>query len=181
MLLLAVVLVVAAVTDVISGKVYNWLTYPAMVAGIIWSVILNWTGGGAQAALPGLGESLIAMIAGIVGFAIIFAAGGMGGGDVKLMGAVGAITASMQCVLATAFYAFIIAAIIAIIVMFKRKLVKQTITRLFNALLFFSARIKTELPTDSPRIPFALAICIGGLLAFAEIKLGLNTPWRPAW
>jgi hypothetical protein len=44
-----------------------------------------------------------------------------------------------------------------------------------------SARVRSEMPQDSPRVPFALALLIGGVLAAAEVLLDLRTPWRPDW
>ena len=175
--LLGGVLAVAAVTDLRTGKVPNAWTYPAIVIGLVWAIVAGAIQGGGAGAAAGFGNSLIAFAAGFIPFAIIFAAGGFGGGDVKLMGAVGAISASWECVLATALYALVIGALLAIAVMIRRRLVRRTMARLFSAALMTAARVKPHLPEDSPRIPFALAIAIGGIVAGAETLLGLRTPW----
>ncbi len=73
---------VAAVIDSRTRKVPNWLTVPAFAAGLLFHLI---TGG-----LAGLGNSLAGFA---IGFGILFVLwliGGGGGGDVKLMGALGA-------------------------------------------------------------------------------------------
>lgn len=175
--LLTLTMAAAAVTDCRTGRVYNTLTYPAILSGfILWSA-----SGYLHAGLPGLRDellrSLLGFTAGFVPFAVIFAAGGLGGGDVKLMGAVGAISASPSCVLGTALYALIVAAVFALFIMVRRGIVKQTLGRIFGALLAMPARVKTALPTDSPRVPFALAVCIGGLIAGTEHLIGLRMPW----
>lgn len=72
----------AAVIDVRSKRLPNWLTVSAGVMALIFHTV---TGG-----LSGLGGSLLGFA---VGFSILFVLwliGGGGGGDVKLMGAVGA-------------------------------------------------------------------------------------------
>jgi hypothetical protein len=97
------------------------------------------------------------------------------------MGAVGAIGGGWRIVLATTFYGFIVAAIIALVVMVKKGLVRRTFARLFGVALLASAKVRAELPDDSPRIPVALGVCIGGLYAGAELLLGLTTPISPAW
>ncbi|MCE9592520.1 MAG: A24 family peptidase [Planctomycetes bacterium] len=178
--LLAVVLVTAAVTDCRTGKVYNALTYPAILAGLIfWSCT-----GYMQSGFAGLGtqflHSLLALAAGYIPFALIFAAGGLGGGDVKLMSAVGAITAKPVCVLGTAFYALILAALFAIVLMIRKKIVRRTLSRLLGAALVLPVGVKPNLPNDSPRVPFAVAVCVGGLLAGTEHLLGVRLPWGGA-
>ncbi len=81
--LLAGVVTVAGVTDWRCGKVYNWLTYPAMAGGLLY-----WAIAGALGAPVGITEAFIALFAALVPFAILYFGGGLGGGDVKLMGAV---------------------------------------------------------------------------------------------
>jgi prepilin peptidase CpaA len=176
---LCIVLAIAAVTDVRRGKVYNWLTYPAMGLGLVYwgvvgSAIDGWGGGGAA-----LGQSATGLAAGLIPFALIRYAGGLGGGDVKLMGAVGAISASWACVLSTAVYALVLAAVMAVAVMIARGLVRRTLGRILGAALQWGARMTAEFPADSPRIAFGLAIAVGGIVAASEQLLGLNTPW--AW
>ncbi len=180
MVLLSLFLVAAAVCDVRTGRVFNWLTYPAIGVGLAWATI-----GGAigenTTALEALGHSGLALGAGLIGFALVFAAGGLGGGDVKVMAAVGALSASWQCVLATAFYGFVAGALIAVFVMIRRRLVGRTFSRLFGAALMYGAKAKVELPEDTANIPFALALCMGGILAGAETLLNVPMPWSPAW
>lgn len=175
--LLGVVLIVAAVSDLRHGIVPNRLTVPAMLLGLL----LHGTEGLIQQGLTGMGHELIqafaALLAGLIPMALLFLAGGLGGGDVKLVGAVGAITSSWQCVLAAAFYGFVLAAVIAVVLMVRHRIVKRTLHRLLGAALSAYGKSKAELPTDSPSVPFALALCLGGVLAGAEHLLGLTLPW----
>jgi len=177
--LLAFVLIVATVTDLRSGKVYNWLTYPSMAVGLALAGIFGALG--EPGLLGGLAASALAMLVGLIGLGIIAGAGGIGWGDVKLLGAVGALGASWQIVLSTLVYALLVALAIALAMMIRHRLVRRTFSRLLGALLMRSAKVKAELPEDSPRIPFALALLIGGLLAAAEVLLDVQTPWRPDW
>lgn len=177
MALLTGVLLIAAIMDWRTGRVVNRLTYPAMLLGIGWAVLGGWIDLGAAGAAGGLQAALLGLGAGLLPFYVIFTAGGLGGGDAKLMGAVGAISADWRCVLAAAVYAFFIAFVMAVVVMIRRGLVKRTAARLFGAALMTSAKVRPDLSHDSPRIPFAVAICLGGILAGAEVLLGVNTPW----
>ena len=65
----------AAVTDATRGKVYNWLTYPAAVAGLFLSVV---------AAPPSPRESVVGLGLGLLLFGVLRRIGKMGAGDVKL-------------------------------------------------------------------------------------------------
>jgi prepilin peptidase CpaA len=85
--LLLLLTATAAVTDVLYHKIYNWTTYP----GIITALAVNYFTNGWDDGDPGLADSLkgFALCGGLllVTFALNFS---VGGGDVKLMGMVGA-------------------------------------------------------------------------------------------
>ena len=77
---LSAVLAVAAITDLRSRRIPNWLTLPAIPVGVTAQAIF---GDGIWAGLAGFGAALAA-------FFVLFAVGAMGAGDVKLFAAVGA-------------------------------------------------------------------------------------------
>ncbi len=84
---------VAAVWDLRTKRLPNWITVPAFVAGVIFHVVL-----GAVTQTPwlsGAGHGLLSALAGFAtGFLplmVLWLTGGGGAGDVKLMGAVGAV------------------------------------------------------------------------------------------
>jgi len=83
MVLLAVVLGTAVVTDLRSSRIPNWLTYPAMVVGVCAHMWMN--------GMAGMVYSLVGLGAGLGLFLILHLSGNIGAGDVKLMAAVGAI------------------------------------------------------------------------------------------
>jgi len=173
--LLAGTLGVAAVTDWRTGRIFNWLTYPAMLLGLAY-----WTGAGLAGAERGLIDAMIGLAAGILPFAVLITLGGLHGGDMKLMGAVGAVSAMWQVVLATAVYGLLIAGVFAIVIMIRKGLVKQTLGRIFGAAMMKAAKVNADLDErPGATVPFAAAAALGGLLAGAEQMLGLATPW--AW
>jgi len=166
------VLVTAAITDWKTGKIYNWLTIPAMGVGLLF-----WTVAGTEGPLNGLGQSALSLMIGFAPFAVIVVLGGMGGGDAKLLGAVGALCGDWRCVLSTAFYGFSLAAGFALCIMVKRRIVGQTLSRLLTTVMFLSARARPEMPSDSPRIPMGIAFGVGGILAGLEYLDVLSLPW----
>ena len=71
-----------AVTDVLRGRIYNWLTVPAALAGFAASAwVAGWSG---------VTGSLSALALGLLLYGWIFWLGAMGAGDVKFLMALGA-------------------------------------------------------------------------------------------
>ncbi|HEY2411042.1 MAG TPA: A24 family peptidase [Pirellulaceae bacterium] len=94
-----VVLIVAAVIDGFELKVPNWVTFPFIVSGWIYSTLaFGW---------EGLGWSLLGMVVGLALLLPLYAIGGMGAGDVKLLAGVGAWIYGMHTA-----YAFSVSAIV---------------------------------------------------------------------
>jgi len=96
--LLLGLLLIASVTDIRRHRVYNWTTYPGMVAALGWNVVgaALWEAGLVpRDALESLGwigpwESLLGLLT--CGFVLLvcFVFLEVGGGDVKLMAMLGA-------------------------------------------------------------------------------------------
>jgi prepilin peptidase CpaA len=170
--LLTVVLITAAITDALRGKVYNWLTLPAILTGLIF-----WTLAGLLGAERGISTSLLGLAAGLIPFGFLALRGWLGGGDAKLMTAVGAISASWECVLSTAFYGMLVAMVMAIVIMIHHGIIKQTFQRICGAVLSTAVRVKPDLENEKHTVPFGVAVAVGGLIAAAEQLLGLITPW----
>jgi prepilin peptidase CpaA len=68
---------VAAITDLVRGRIYNWLTVPAFLAGIAYSAHLSGWNGALQAVLGAA--------TGLLLYGWMFAIRMIGGGDVKLL------------------------------------------------------------------------------------------------
>jgi prepilin peptidase CpaA len=72
----------AAVTDLWKFKVHNYLTLPLLFSGMAYHA--------AASGMPGLGASVLGAAFGFFVLFTFYLLGGFGGGDVKLMAAVGA-------------------------------------------------------------------------------------------
>lgn len=81
--ILMVVIAIAAIIDYRYKKVPNIVTLPAMAAGLAMAFMAN--------GFTGLSVSTAGLFVGMALLYLPYAAGGMGGGDVKLLGAIGAI------------------------------------------------------------------------------------------
>ena len=80
--LVSIVLVIAAVIDGIALKVPNWITFPMILCGWAYSF--------AMGGFAGLGFSLLGTAVGLALLYVLYAVGGMGAGDVKLLAGIGA-------------------------------------------------------------------------------------------
>ncbi len=100
--IVTVTLVVAAVIDGLKLKVPNWITFPMIVSGWIYSATLS-----PYAGIEGLTYSLIGTAVGLALLLPAYAIGGMGAGDVKLLAGVGAWVWGT-----VTFYAFAVSAIV---------------------------------------------------------------------
>ncbi len=72
----------AAGSDLRTGRIPNALTYLAIAAGLVWGL---WPG-----AHPSVGARVVGLLVAFVPAFALFLVRSIGGGDVKLVGAVGA-------------------------------------------------------------------------------------------
>lgn len=93
--LLVIVLLAATWTDLRTRRIYDGITLPALAMALLLAVArggLLPEGTAAGVLAPGLQSALIGAAVGYVSFAVLVVLGWMGGGDAKLMAAVGAFT-----------------------------------------------------------------------------------------
>jgi prepilin peptidase CpaA len=114
LLLIAAVAVagVAAVFDWRTGEIPNWLTFGAIVLGLLGNALLGFRAGGASEGALGAGSSLLGMLVCGATPVLLYRVGGIGGGDVKLLIAIGALLrtsigleAELYAFVATTLYA----------------------------------------------------------------------------
>lgn len=96
---LITVLLTALYTDLRSMRIPNLLTFSSMGIAVAYH---GWAAG-----LSGLAFSLAGLLTGMGILMLPYVLGGMGGGDVKLMGSVGAVLGSGQTIRAFAYIAII--------------------------------------------------------------------------
>ena len=148
----------ASAEDLWRREISNVLTASAFAVGIA----LN----GYLAGWSGVGDALLGGLIGFGVFFIFFVLGGMGGGDVKLMAAFGAIIGKDQIVTAAVMTA-IVGALMALVFLIYRK-----VRRAFSNA---DAANADGQPDRKAFIPYAPAISLGVLLSFlSEEKLWTN-------
>jgi prepilin peptidase CpaA len=147
-------------TDVCSRRIPNWLTYSGLVTAMIFrSLFLGWAG--VRSGFLG------AVVAGAF-FYIFFLLGGMGGGDVKLIAAVGA-WAGQRHILVILITAAIAGGVLALAYMAVRQHTTRALRNIMKLMrhhftLGLSAHPEINVNEQrSIRVPFGLAIAIGTL------------------
>ena len=182
------VVVYASVTDVRTKLIPNALTFPAMLGGLVFWTIAGLAAGrglglpGVPGAMEGtLSASFLGLMAGLVPFVLLVFVGGLGMGDAKLMGAVGALSGQWEVVLGTTIYALLVAAAMGLVTMVRTGRVRLTAYRMLGIALSGGKTVKPDELPDSPTVPFAVAIAVGAAVAGAELMVGLWPPNPLIW
>lgn len=169
--LVSIVLIVAAVIDGIKLKVPNWITFPMIISGWLYSMVAYGMAGDGW--YVGLGWSLAGTAVGLILLLPAYAVGGMGAGDVKLLAGVGAW---VHCL--TTFNAFcvsvVVGAIMAVVMVVARGGIKKHTTQFWMILNEFTtirnpetlAEIAAERKPRMLLLPYGIPICIGTIAYF---------------
>lgn len=163
-IIVAAVLIICVYTDLRNRRIYNVVVIPAALTGIIVHLLFS--------GLEGCLFSLKGLAAGMGLLFIPFAMGGFGAGDVKLMGAIGALKGPVFVV--KAFLATgLIGGILAVLVLIKRKKLLSTLKRIGQSFYIFVGsvfKVNTLQSLDKAEfhesLPYGLAIGIGTFIAY---------------
>lgn len=152
-----VVALVAALWDARTGHIPNWLTLGTLALAPVVQALV-----GASPTL--LGWSLLGAV--LCAFLpwLLFRAGGMGGGDVKLFGAVGSLLMPMASLHAVT-YAFVAGAAWAVVLLARQR---RLLPAFGNAARLFTVRLgaRTEsTPSTLTELRFGPAIFVGTFAA----------------
>lgn len=158
------VVAIAAATDVWKGLIYNWLTLPAMIVGL---ALAAWHQG-----WTGLGLSILGILIGGGVLFIPFFLGGMGGGDVKLMAAIGAVMGPWF-VSKTLVASILAGGVMCFTLIIIRGSLKATIVwyvkslnAIFKTLLYRGVVLNFPESPKAGTAPFGVSICIGVVVAY---------------
>lgn len=149
-------LLIASVTDLLWGKIFNATTFPFLLAGLVCRFF--WLGA------PSLREGALAVFFAFALFFPLWLLKVLAAGDVKLLMAAAAWT-DARTVIEVGLISILMGALVGLVVLVRRK-------KKFNELLKVGAE-------GGHRMPFAPAfLCAYALVQVARMK-GWNLPWVP--
>lgn len=152
--------VAAGWTDWRSRRIPNWLTVPTLFLGIgVNTLALGWAGAKQSLLGAGLGLGLL------LPFVLVRS---LGGGDWKLVGALGAFLGPPRLI-AVLLVAALVAGAIAVVLIVWKKRIGQTLRNLLHILasLFTLHLPGPELSLDNPeslKVPFGVAVAVAVVL-----------------
>jgi prepilin peptidase CpaA len=152
---------VACVFDVRTRRIPNWLTLSGAVAGLLYHL--------ATSGLGGLQTAAAGWVLGLLLLLPYFALGGMGGGDVKLMAALGAWLGPWETFW-LAMYAGICGGVLGLIVAFTHGYVTRAVANVKHMLGYWATVGLQPVPgmtletSSSPRLAFAIPILAGTMV-----------------
>ena len=153
-----VVGLIACVTDIRHRRIPNVLTFGAAAAALIFHAAVS--------GLPGLLGAALGWTVGVVLFLPFFLLRGMGGGDVKLLAALGAWLGPGDAFY-LAIYASIAGGVLALVVSVARGYLITAFRNIWNLLTYWSVagpRPMDALTLDkgkAPRLAFAVPMLVG--------------------
>jgi len=164
-------LLTASITDLYFNRIPNLLTYPAMLFGLAYHLMLN--------GIDGLTFSTQGLGLGIALLILPYLLGGMGAGDAKLMGAVGSFIGAKAT-----FEAFILIALSGGVYALALILIRRDVFRGFfsEKLMVLSSMvmlrqyvpIQAESSGQKPRLKYGLAIAFGTITYLLLKSVGIK-------
>ena len=157
-----VIAVTACVFDMRTRRIPNALNFGAALAGLL----VHWLTGGSEGAMVAAGGWVV----GLFLFLPFFALRGMGGGDVKLLAALGAWLGPQQ-VLWLAIYTGIAGGVMGVWAAAASGYLKTALRNVFGALIYWGTVGLKPVPGltlesgKAPRLAYALPILAGTLVA----------------
>ena len=167
-----IVLILAAVIDGFELKVPNWVTFPLVISGWVYSIAFAHTMG--MTWYEGLGWSMFGTVVGLALLMPAYAIGGMGAGDVKLLAGVGAWMHGE-----VTFYAFCITAIVCAVLAVLMVLARKGWNKHYAQFWMIAGEIMTirkpeelsviaaERKSSMLLLPYGIPIAIGTIMYFA--------------
>ena len=159
--LLLAMLGIAAITDLRSHRIPNWLVSAGLLAALLVQILGHGFGAGSWAWLTGAA-------AGLAPFLVLYLIGALGAGDAKLMASIGGFV-GVQAALHIVVASFLLGGVMAVTIMLTRQRARQTLAGLSARLLWLpfgwraTATGNDKMETTA-RLPYAVAMAAGVLL-----------------
>lgn len=158
-----------AICDYRSRRIPNWLTTPSTLLGLVLHAFLGGWRGMSTAMLAGLAAGMA--------FLLFYLAGGMGGGDVKLMTAVGTC-AGLSHVAGILITTALVGGLFAVVLALVAGRLRQTLSNVVLLLLHHGSAGLQPHPdlnlenSRALRLPYGISIGAGTAITLFGVLLG---------
>lgn len=155
------VVLICAVSDLLYGKIYNVVTYPAALLGLVLALV---AGGPSELLLHLAGFAI-----GFVPFFLVFLVRGIAGGDVKVMGAVGAIMGYPLAV-SGLFHIILVGGVFAVSLMLWKGVLWRSVRNAAWVVLSWMLPMETRKleASNSEKFGFGMPVAVGAIWATLE-------------
>lgn len=148
-------LIIASITDISRGKVYNWLTLPFFLTGIIYQIYLS--------GIPSFQNLLLSFATASLIFFPLYLAKIVAAGDVKLVMAA-STWLSFEFLWKLSALSIVVGALVGFLI----AILKNGVLKSFSNLI---DHLKVGVQRKSTRVPFAPAfLCAFSILKIAEAR-----------
>lgn len=172
---LLILLAISSYLDVTRKVIPNYITIPSVLYGFITGIAFH--------GIEGFEYSVIGFLVGLSIFLVPFLLGGMGGGDVKLMAAIGALK-GWEFVIYSTIFTGVVGGVIVIIILLRERSLKDTFKRviaiILKPILFLLLSYtnnetltsisnwvnETKMNWHKKYIPYGVAISIGSFITY---------------
>lgn len=180
---LIILVLTSAIFDAKERRIPNKITFTGIIIGLLINLIIfGWSG---------LFNSFIGLLAGMAIFFVPFVMGGIGAGDVKLMGAIGAMMGWKFSVM-TALYSAVIGGVMVFIYLIYVGKLRETLEKLlydlvnllihhairlgYNEMLYKAHKRLSKNGNNYRKIyiPYGVAIASGAITVLIAYKQGLS-------
>jgi len=157
--ILFIVVLTGLVTDLRWRRLPNWLTFPAMIVGIILQTVAS----GWRGTLDAIGGVLFAAV-----LLLPFYHGGLGAGDLKFVAAIGALK-GWRFALSSTLYGAVLGGLVSVIILLRQRRLKEEFWRFF-LMLQNLRQDKADRPDLRPEkkreslFPYGVVLAIGVLI-----------------
>ncbi|HZK23923.1 MAG TPA: prepilin peptidase [Oscillospiraceae bacterium] len=162
---LSIFVIICLVTDLRERKIYNKVIIAGLVSALVINIIL-------QGFVNGLRFTVVGLLMGIILLLLPFIMGGLGAGDVKMLGMIGAFTGSSMVVQILLISA-LVGGVFALITMAKEGRILMRLAQLFKGLYCFIFTRKSlhlgglhETEASTKSIPYGVALSVGVLIVY---------------
>lgn len=180
---LLMLVAVSGFFDLKERKIPNKVTFSGILIGVLFNLI---TGG-----WMGFLQGILGLFTGLAVFFLPFAMGGMGAGDVKLMGAIGALMGWRFSVM-TGLYSAVVGGLMVLVYLLYTGKLRDTLKKILFSIINFLLRFMSRLGYNETvykaqekfsknghdykkiYIPYGVAIAGGAVLVLIVYSKGFN-------